>query len=293
MTRLANLTAALAGLGALAMACWAGPAAAYNDGTPQHGECFTCGNATGALPPPGLYFEETAQFGSESVRASNGDKEAVSVKFATSTPIFIWVPDVKVAGASLGLLVVPPVFIDLSTSAVVQGVGNVQVQDAYATLNPAFIGVASWNMGNGLFVSADVAVDPNWGSRGVADDFTSVQAGGAVSYLANGLDLTYWTLFEFNTQGSDGRTDGIYWYNEFTGVKNFGYLSAGVIGAANVQITNDTGPGAVYTQEFAVGPYVEKEFGAAALKFYWTHDVYCQGIACGDTFFLRVDAKLF
>jgi len=293
MTRLATLKTALAGLAAVALASWAAPALAYNDGTPQHGECFTCGNATGALPPPGLYFEETVQFGSQSVRDSAGNKEAVSVKFATSVPLFVFVPDLKLAGASLAVIIVPPVFIDLSVSTVVQGVGNVQVQDAFATLNPAFIAVASWNMGNGLFISADVAIDPDWGSRGVADDFTSFEAGGAISYLANGLDLTFWTLFEFNEKGSAGRTDGIYWYNEFTGTKNFGYLSAGIIGAANVQVTNDTGPGAVYTQEFAVGPYIEKEFGAAALKFFWTHDVYCQGIACGDTFFLRVDAKLF
>jgi len=282
--------AALAATLALGLTAAAAPAYAYNDGSPNnvHGACFSCGNATGFLPPPGLYFEETVQFGSDSFRNSSNGKTGTSLHFADSVPLFVWVPDVKIFGASAGIIIVPPVLIFLNASNDA-GVG----QTDYATANPAAIFALSWTVADGIAVSPFLAVTPDWGSRGVGNDFWSIAPGGAVSYVKDGWELTAWTEIAFNTEGSGGRTSGDYWYWEYTAARNFGYVTLGVVGDTNFQLTSDSGPGANSASEFGVGPYVEKTFGAAALKFLWTHDVYCQNLPCGDTFFLRVDAKLF
>jgi len=288
MMRLATLKAAVAGLAAVALASWAGPASAENDGAPSHGSCFTCGLATGYTPPPGIYMVDWSVYAALNVY-SGSSISGVGVDAAVNVPLFQWVTPIKIANqGSLAFFVIPAVFKMVDVNAF----GSI-VQRQYGNAGMVLQADSSWPLGNGIAVDFHLGVGTPWGASAQIFDRYDFYPGFSLSYLGNGWNLTWWTEIEFHSQGTfDHQTPGDYFENEFTVVKDIGYVGVGLVGAANTQLTNDSGPGAGNSYEIQLGPYVQKAFGPAEFQVYWTHDVACQNIVCGDTVWLRFVAKL-
>jgi hypothetical protein len=292
MMRLATLKAALAGLAAVALASWAGPASAENDGGPTHGACFTCGLATGYLPPPGIYFVDWSVYAAVSSYSVPGVPDrALGADAAVNVPLFQWVPDLKLGPAGVSVLVIPAIFKMVDVYA-----GGSTVARAYGNVGTYFQFDASYPLGGGFAIDGHFGVQTPWGAStsGVnLNDRYAFQPGIAISYLANGWNLTLWTNIEFATQGTVAHaTPGDYLESEWSVVKDIGWLGVGGVFTANTNITNDTGPGAGNSYEVAIGPYIQKAFGPAEWQVYWTHDVACQNLLCGDVVWLRFVAKL-
>ncbi len=111
----------------------------------------------------------------------------------------------------------------------------------------------------------------------------------AISYLANGWNLTAFLYEEFNTANSRSNyTSGDVFHVDFTATKTIGKWTLGPVGYYVAQVTDDKCPIGVCTgfypggiightnryELFALGGLVEYNFGPASLSVWATQEVF-------------------
>jgi hypothetical protein len=131
----------------------------------------------------------------------------------------------------------------------------------------------------------------------VGKPFFTFQPELALSYLANGWNLTAFLYDEINTENTRDRyTNGNIFHVDFTATKTFGKWTLGPVGYYVAQITDDKCPVGICTathgglggtvtptgvivgnaqrfQVFALGGLVEYNFGAASFSVWATQEI--------------------
>lgn len=294
-----GLKFALAGLAASALVGWGADAYAVENVTPYL-PCVSCGAPAGALPPAGTYFSNTMTFIDGSVVNGSGTKEPINVNALVEIPVLLYVPTMKVLGASVGLALVQPLVYQSQSVNLGPQSGHQQV----GAFNTIIGGTLSWALPNDLFLSAGLSVYFDDGyyntEHPIANNFYTFEPSIALSYLKNGWNLTVHSIVDANTEnGTTHYQTGDIWISDFTAAKTFGKWTYGLIGYYVNQFQNDTVDGAVVTspiglfsagneqQAFALGPSIGYDFGPISLTAQYTRDLYAQNGALTDKFWFR------
>jgi hypothetical protein len=265
---------------------------------------FTIGDPLGALPPPGLYFENTTLYvpGAPGFGQVGGFKANALL----DAPTFLWSSGYQFLGATYSAALSQPFYqVDVYPSGLgPPSTGGTLFKDMHNTwVNPATL---SWNFKNGWFASVgfDFYIpDGSHYTGTLTPDYWSVQPHASASYLADGWDLTATFLYDIHTasggtSGSfagtpvaflgNGYLSGDQAYLDLTATKKFGKWEIGPVGYFKWQTTADR-PGGGFScatmaaisgltcgreTDFAVGALVGYDFGPVNLKVSFTDSYY-------------------
>jgi hypothetical protein len=300
-----NFKAILAAAGVAAFAC--SPAHAY-DASPAQTKPGSFIGASAGMPPPGIYmfnqiFTYQTNLVGPNAPAHFGRQVNVDVQG------FIFVPGWTFLGATYDALIVQPfVQVNLSNPA------NVNVEGVFNTyivpieLTWAKIGGTGFAVKTGLGIYVpDGTTQGLTGTGNVGAPYWTFQPELALSYLANGLNLTVFLYEEFNTANSrTNYTTGDIFHADFTATKTFGKWTLGPVAYYAAQVTDDKCPIGVCTvfnplgtlthaqryQVFAVGGLVEYNFGPASLSVWATQDVLAKASNANSAAVIGFDPSL-
>jgi hypothetical protein len=223
----------------------------------QAGE--TSGLALGAALPEGIYFVNTASYGT--VRGLPGADLFVNI------PVIAWSTPWTLFGGRIEAYTAAP--------EVAEGGRGFYVRAVY---NPALLVGAAWNLGGGFHFSNFVGgYAPVQNVLGAAHNSWIFNERFALTYLANGWNLTAHGIVGIagNTQtsGLSGQYQPDYFNLDLTAIKTIGKWELGAVGFYSTDINK---PYARYAQQsqFALGGLVGYNFGGITLQAYVTRDVY-------------------
>lgn len=292
-------------LGLAVAAAIAEPSAAVEPGNfQQYLRGLSIGDAAGATPPPGVYFEQSL-VGAPQL-SGQGQVAGVNVFAALSTSAVFWSTGWRVLGANV-MLGAAQSFYELGAWSSTGGPPNTGVT-LYPTVHNSWLmpALLSWNLGNGFFASTAFAFYVPDGSRynnSPNPDYWTYEPHFAVSYLANGWNLTANFIYDFNT-ASGGHTgafagtpaaafgvgyrSGDQAFLDLTATKKFGKWELGPVGFLKWQTTDDvpgsgfscatmaaaTGVNCGRATQYGLGALVGYDFGLVNLKLYATDTVY-------------------
>lgn len=246
----------IAAAGALALS--ASATAAFAGATAQPGE--TAGLAMGAPLPEGVYFVNTLDWG---VRDLDGGDARVGFDI----PVIAWSTPWHPLGANFQLLAATPMgHIDTVGGAF----------DDAGFYNPFLAAKIAFDLGNGFGVSYLSGVYFNAGAKNISVDATTWRQDFAISYTADGWNLTANLIWGITDNGvSDG-------FNlDLTATKTFGKWELGLIGFGSTEY--DTPNNLPKGKQFALGPLVGYNFGPIILQAALTTDVYEKNLGGKDT----------
>jgi hypothetical protein len=288
-----NFKALLAAAGVAAFAF--SPANAYEGGSAQTKPGAFIGASAG-MPPPGIYmFNQVFTYqsnlvGPGVVTALGGARTGVQA--AVDVQGFIFVPGWTFLGATYDALIVQPF--------VMSSVGEPVNAQSSGMFNTYLVPVElTWKLGTSGFVVKTglgiyVPTGTIQGPAGISNHgvpFATFQPELALSYLANGWNLTAFLYEEFNTENTrDHYTNGDIFHLDFTATKTIGKWTFGPVGYYVAQVTDDKCPigicrtfnpagtllNAQRFQVFALGGLVEYNFGAASFSVWATQEIYAK-----------------
>ncbi|PTW59369.1 hypothetical protein C8N35_10782 [Breoghania corrubedonensis] len=220
------------------------------------------GNAAGALPPDGLYFSVDTFVNNGSLRGDDGKRvkpagRSINTMNIGVTPTLLWVPGWEVLGARYGMAITQPYQHTETTGS--------EITDALFNLilTPAIL---SWDLGNGLFVGTGMNIYMKTGDFDrYANEFWTFEPNLAVSYLANGWNLTLNNTFDFNTKNeSNDYQTGSFYYLDATATKRFGRWQVGAVANYTQQLEEDEQYGVklddTQVMHVMAGPYLSYDF---------------------------------
>jgi hypothetical protein len=215
------------------------------------------GEPVGALPPtPGFYFDALIHYGEASLptimsRTPYGPG-SIKSDSAAVTPTLLWSSPYKIFGASYGAALVQPMTVISSFGYVNVPQGTQSVTSHGGVIHDAeFIpAILSWDLTGGFFTS--IAIDVyvpdgrisgiNGLSSQIGSPFYTIEPAWAISYLADGLNLTASFLYDFNTMNPySGVVNGQSINIDLTATKKFGKFEIGPIAYFAFQTTSDSG----------------------------------------------------
>jgi len=288
-----NMKALLAAAGVAAFAL--SPANAYEDQSWKTKPGAFIGASAG-MPPPGIYmfnqvFTYQSNFSGPLVNNALGGAR-VGVQAAVDVQGFIFVPGWTFLGATYDALIVQPFVMD--------SIGQPVNAQAAGVFNTYFVPVElTWKLGTSGFVTkAGFAFYAPTGTiQGLSGlnnqgrPYWTFQPEWALSYLANGWNLTAFLYEEFNTANSrTNYTTGDIFHVDFTATKTFGKWTIGPVGYYVAQVSDDKCPVGVCRtfnpfgtllntqrfQLFALGGLVEYNFGAASFSVWATQEIFAK-----------------
>ena len=252
--------------------------------------------ASAGMPPPGIYmfnqvFTYQANLAGPGVNSALGGART-GVQAAVDIQGFIFVPGWTFLGATYDALIVQPF--------VMSSVGEPVNAQASGIFNTYFVPVElTWKLGTsgfvvktglGLYAPTGTIQGPT-GLANQGSPYWTFQPELAISYLANGWNLTAFLYGEFNTANyRDNYTTGDIFHVDFTATKTIGKWTFGPVGYYVAQVSDDNCPIGVCTaahplgtllnaqryQVLALGGLVEYNFGAASLSVWATQEVYAK-----------------
>jgi hypothetical protein len=258
-----NTLTKLAAAGVLTLSA---AASAMAGSVTQPGE--TAGLAAGAPLPPGFYFIDTSDWGTQST--STG-KTSVGV----TIPVLAWSTPWKVLNARLGFLVAAP--------ALEVGVSSNSGTSSYqeGMYNPLISGFLAWDLGGGFgfsyMLGAYIGVNE---PVAAVDPTTSINQRFGLSYTGGGWNLTANVIYGTQLQTTAGHPDFL--NVDLTATKTFGKWEVGAVGYYATDL-DTPGPADVKTSKFAAGGLVGYDWGALKTQVYLTRDVAHSNIDGYDT----------
>lgn len=229
-------------------------AAAFAGSVTQPGE--TVGVAAGAPLPPGFYFVDTTSWG---VR----DQPGPSVGTGVTIPVIAWSTPWKIFGARVQFLLATPL---VATGPEGGGPFN------EGWYNPFFAGQLAWDLGGGFGFS--YALGTYIGVKTpVGFDSTSLNQRFALSYTANGWDLTANLIWGIHPDQVTTTINPDFVNLDLTATKKFGKWELGAVGFYSSDVS-DPFVGYHRQSQFALGGLVGYNFGPVIAQAYLTHDVF-------------------
>lgn len=248
----------LAVAGALSL-CLTAPALAGS--VTQPGE--TVGVAAGAPLPPGFYFVNTADYGCRNTTPN--------VCVGVDIPVIAWSTPWTIVGGRLQFLVATPVV----------EVGVQHTTYFSGVYNPFLAGQLAWDLGNGFGFS--YALGAYFGVKSdVAFDTSSLNQRFALSYTANGWDLTANVIWGHQFDSVTSTINPDFLNVDLTATKTFGKWEIGPVGYYSTDLSSPVA-GYLRQSQFALGGLVGYNFGPVILQAYLTTDVYEKNYGGHDT----------
>jgi len=287
----------------------------------QYQRGVTMGDPAAAAPPPGLYFENTTLLAPQIT--GNGQSAGFKVDAMLDIPVLIWSTGWSFLGASVMAYVAQPVFNLTSWNTS----GPPYSSTFYPTVHNTWVTPVSlsWNLGKGWFASAGFAFYAPDGSsydKTANPDYWTFEPHAAVSYLADGWNLTASFAYDVNTASAGhvgafagtpaaafgiGYRSGDQAFLDITATKKFGNWEIGPVAYLEAQTTSDRpGGGASCAQmaaatgaicgratDLAIGGLIGYDFGRIALKLILTESVYTKDEFGGFAMWTKVSFPLF
>jgi hypothetical protein len=270
----------------------------------QYFRGVSIGDPLGAAPPPGLYFENTMMYAPGA--PGHGQVGAFKVNAVADIPTLYWSTGWSFLGASVAMAISQPFY---QVAAWPRGAAGPPFAGAvhYPALHNTWINplTLSWNFKNGWFVSTSLAFYVPDGSKynnSPNPDYWSFEPSAAISYLADGWNLTTRFVYNLNAASAGhtgslagtpaapfavGYRSGDQAYVDLTATKKFEKWEIGPVGYLKFQLTDDR-PGSGFScatmlavtgircgraSDFAVGALVGYDFGPVVLKAYITDSI--------------------
>ncbi|MGA0530533.1 transporter [Hansschlegelia sp. KR7-227] len=266
----------IAAVGALALG--ASVTGALAGSVTQPGE--RVGLAAGAPLPEGVYFVNTLDWG---VRKQPGHDVSVGVDI----PVIAWSTPWQIAGARVQVLVATP----LIHASVENGPNNYGFYNPFAALQLA------WDLGGGLGFSYYAGAYFNIGDKDVRFRSTSFNHAAAISYTADGWNLTANLINGIHIDESKGYDYPDFFNLDVTATKTFGKWEFGLaaFGSTDYNVPRSLkNVGYDKQRQIALGPLVGYNFGPVILQAYLTRDVYQRNYGGKDTrLFTRIIIPLY
>ncbi|GLK78206.1 hypothetical protein GCM10008171_34600 [Methylopila jiangsuensis] len=255
--------------------------AAFAGSVTQPGE--RVGLAAGAPLPEGVYFVNTLDWGVRRVRDGNGGRGDVTV--AVDIPVIAWSTPWQVLGGRVQVLVATPL-IHVATD------NNLGGDTEYGFYNPFAAVQLAWDLGGGFGFSYYAGFYFNAGSNDLAFQSTSFNHAAAVSYTADGWNLTANLINGIHIDEDRGYRYPDFFNLDLTATKTFGKWELGL--AAYGSWDYNSPRGVAKQSQFALGPLVGYNFGPVILQAYLTRDVYQKNYGGKDTrFWSRIIVPLW
>ncbi|MBC7143935.1 MAG: transporter [Thioclava marina] len=263
----------------------------------------TMGAATGASPPPGVYFSSRTGYWDSELRDDNGNFGGQSNTLADTALQFMWVPGTKLWGGDYKAYVtLPLIYNDQSRTAPfpapLQGdssktaLGNIEI----VPFN------LSWQVQPGIFMSAGLSVyaptgdfNPN-APISTGGDFWTFAPSVSYSYLRNGWNASIFATYFTNTENNTTNyKSGDELLVNVTALKDVGGFSIGPVGYFRKQLTGDKNNGSYYggtiqpkSEQAGLGIGFSKRFGPVEANVNLTHDVHVRNTVGGNKLWLNV-----
>ncbi len=268
------------------------------------------GLPAGALPPPGVYGELDNYYAAYSYFNAAGDKvPGTHMNVLVEVPIVLWVPDIKILGATYGAAIAQP--FDFNTYQPLQnthgGGGNLGIYNT--VLIPAML---SWSLPEHFFVRTGFGVYLNDATNTPADlvdgklsnggvpsgnGYSTIQPDLGFSWLYNGWNVSVGTHYEFPV-GSTTTTNYNYrsapeFAADYTVTKTIGAWTMGLGGEQEDQFSKDTFngqpvPGSI-VHNYGIGPIVGYQLrGGVDVTAIWNHHFATSSDVAGDFFNIRL-----
>jgi hypothetical protein len=270
----------------------------------QYFRGVSIGDALGAAPPPGVYFQNTTMYAPGA--PGHGQVGAFKVNALAVIPTLYWSTGWSLFGASVAMAISQPFYqVDAWSN------GAAGPPFAGATHYPAVHNIwvnpltLSWNFQNGWFLSTSLAFYAPDGSRydnSPNPDYWTFEPSAAISYLGDGWNLTARFVYNINASSAghtgsfagtaaaafgNGYRSGDQAYVDLTATKKFGKWEIGPVAYLKWQPTDDrpgggfscaamlaaTGVKCGRATDIALGGLVGYDFGLAALKVFVTDSV--------------------
>ena len=289
-----NFKALLAAAGVATFAL--SPANAYEGQVAQTKPGIFIGASAG-VPPPGIYmFNQVFTFQSNLVGPNPALHVAkVGVQAAVDIQGFIFVPGWTFLGATYDALIVQPFeMVSFGQPFNIQAAGMFNTYFVPIELSWTKIGGTGFAIKTGLGIYAPTGTQQGpQGIGNVGSPWWTFQPELALSYLANGWNLSAFIYEEFNTANSRSNyTSGNVFHVDWTATYTIGKWTFGPVGYYVAQVTDDKCPvgictafnplgtlGASHAQRFqvaAVGGLLEYNFGPASASVWVTQEVYAK-----------------
>lgn len=259
----------------------------------------TTGNAAGALPPPGLYLMTDVAYEKGKLKNERGETartptgQRIKASNVSSVAALVWVPGWEVLGARYAAAVAQPYkwartrIGDEYGSNVVSSSGLVNTSITPAILSWDLGG--GYHLGTGLTVYADngkfrYAYDAPAGrhvksSTAIGNDYWTLEPNLALTYLADGWNITVNNLLDINTTNKTTQyRSGMTYYLDMTVAKRINNYTLGFIGNYTKQITDDKIDGKKVSavpgfygegnkaEHVLAGPLLAYDFGAFSIN---------------------------
>jgi hypothetical protein len=281
----------------------------------------TTGNAAGALPPPGLYYNTDADWETGTVVGGSGHKVSIAGQNLHASNVawvnsLLWVPGWHFLGADYGAMIAQPI-----KWASTHWSGGTTYKSGGLMGTVVSPEIMSWNLGGGFHVSQGMAFVLNDGyttsaynagagrnmttNYNLANAFYTFEPSFAISYLNNGWNLTANNVLDFNTknQTTDYQSGNIY-YLDLTAAKRFGDWTFGLLGNYTQQFTDDEVGGQVVpaangfgrgsrVMHVKVGPMVSYDFGRFQVTARYLQAVKTENDCDVSFFHVGLSAKLY
>jgi len=261
------------------------------------------GVPAGAAPPPGLYLSDNTYDRPMKVVNGSGASMPVKIDLVGTSLSAVWSPGVQLLGGNYYAFIKQPFGWNTTTAF---GHASSNSGNFNTIISPLNI---SWQVAPGLFVAAGLTGyldDATYSATApvkMGNNFWTVEPSLAVSYLANGLNLSALAAYDINTKNTatnyqSGQTLSV----DLTATKRFGAWTAGVGGYIVQQVTSDKINGITYPatpfnsagnklSQIALGPVVGYDFGRVQVTGYLTQDVQLKNAAGGTSFWLRLSTR--
>ncbi|QTF09036.1 hypothetical protein HC231_14810 [Brenneria izadpanahii] len=298
MTHIKPMSRRVMGAAALYLSVMGGHAIAAEGISPlQPGA--TTGNAAGALPPPGLYLMADVASEGGKLKDERGKTartpagQRIKASNISSVAALTWVPGWEALGARYAAAIAQPYkwsrtrISDENGSDVVRSSGMVNT-----AITPVIL---SWSLGGGYYLGTGLtlyadngkfryAYDATAGrnvksSTAIGNDYWTVEPSLALTYLADGWNITINNLLDVNTTNktTDYRS-GMTYYLDMTAARRIDNFTLGLIGNYTRQITDDKINGETVSavpgfygegnkmEHVLAGPLLAYDFGAFSVN---------------------------
>jgi hypothetical protein len=243
-------------VGSIAGAVLADRVSAHEPGDfSQYFRGVTIGDAFGAAPPAGVYFENVTLYAPGA--SGHGQVGAFNASATSEIPIVVWSTGWKFLDAAVVMAIAKPYFeVDVWSST---AVGPPSAATHYPAWHNTYIDplTLSWNFNNGWFASVSLAFWVPDGSRynkTPNPDYLTFEPNASVSYLAGGWNLSAHFAYDINGASAGhtgafagtpaagfgiGYHSGDQFYVDVTATKRFGKWEFGPVGYLKSQLTSD------------------------------------------------------
>jgi hypothetical protein len=259
------------------------------------------GSLVANLPPPGFYaINYLRYYTADRFNDSNGNALPIDFKVNAVADFvrFLWVPPVKVLGATWAMYVVPSVaYLDVHEMGFHQsktGLGDL-------LFDPLAL---SWHIGNVHVGGAFDIIAPTGSYRAgdlanIGNNVWDFEPFVALTWLTDhGFETSFKAMYDFYSKNdATDYQNGETFHIEYAVVQHFGRLNAGIGGYWWYQTTDDevggvsVGPDGNRGRAFAIGPEVGYKFHGGLINLKWQHEFGVVDRPQGENFWLRAAVR--